>query len=199
MTNHNPPRSLHGWSTLYLDSRQTVGNHSAEEENSQWVRGGQGGWQVPSHIHADKQAPACSDLEDKSQNMCSSRLLSAQTSTSQSQWHRASLTLPHSESKITTILTSRLQNLFTKKVVDLPRSPDQWSLERQQIPNPLAHSLFSVPHSSLPMHTFYTPQSTFPYLHPAECQFSYLTTLGPLFGYLRWFKGPWKWKWKFRC
>jgi hypothetical protein len=59
------PKVLHGSCTLYLCSRRTVGSHNAEEESSLLVRGGRGGWQVPSHTRADKPAPACSDLEDK--------------------------------------------------------------------------------------------------------------------------------------
>lgn len=59
---------------LYLGNRQTVGSHNAVEENSQLVKGGQGGWQVPSHTHAGKPAPVCSDLEDRSQQVGPSAL-----------------------------------------------------------------------------------------------------------------------------
>ena len=65
---------------LYLDSRQTVGSHSAGEESSRLARGGRGVWQVLSHIHADKPAPAYSDLENKSQGVGPSPLLNDQTS-----------------------------------------------------------------------------------------------------------------------
>lgn len=56
---------------LYLCSRQTGGSHNAREESSRLVRGGLGGWQVPSHTHADRPEPACSDLEGKRERECS--------------------------------------------------------------------------------------------------------------------------------
>lgn len=64
------PKGLRGWSILYLCSRQTVGSHNAREESSRLVRGGLGGWRVPSHTHADRPAPACSDLEGKRESVC---------------------------------------------------------------------------------------------------------------------------------
>lgn len=70
---------------LYLDSRQTVGSHNAGEESSQWETGGQGGWQAPSHIRADKPAPAYSDLEDKSERWVPLVCWSVQTPRSEPQ------------------------------------------------------------------------------------------------------------------
>ena len=65
---------------LYLDSRQTVGSHSAGEESSRLARGGRGEWQALSHIHADKPAPAGSDLENKSRDVGPPPLLNNQAS-----------------------------------------------------------------------------------------------------------------------
>lgn len=66
------PMGFHGWSPLYLCSRQTGGSRNAREESSRLVRGGLGGWRVPSHIHADRPEPAYSDLEGKRERELSS-------------------------------------------------------------------------------------------------------------------------------
>lgn len=87
-------------------------------------------WQAPSHIHADKPAPAHSDLENKSQDVvplhCSMTRL-------QSEGHGHTRTLTtHSESNIIILLLLTYdQKLFSqqKKVSDLSRLPNQRSVD----------------------------------------------------------------------